>query len=239
MAHALAKPTPGASPMRLAVPVLLIAVIALSAAEPKSDSGWIDLFNGKNLDGWVQKGGKAKYEAKNGEIVGTTVANTDNSFLCTAKDYGNFILELDFKVHPKLNSGVQIRSHAYDKDTTADINGKPKKFPAGRVHGYQVEIDPSDRAFTGGIYDEARRGWLKDLKDNEAGRKAFKQNEWNHFHIECKGDSIKVALNGVPTADLKDSMTATGFIALQVHQIGKKDEAWDVHFKNIKLKELK
>ena len=112
------------------------------------------------------------------------------------------------------------------------------KFAADRVHGYQVEIDPSDRAFTGGIYDEGRRGWLVKLDNNEAARKAFKHNEWNHFKIECKGDSMKVWLNGVPTADIKDSMTASGFIALQVHQ-NKASEPLDVHWKNIKLKELK
>src|SRR3954451_24825851 len=125
-----------------AVPLLVLAAAAV-ASEP-SAGGWVDLFNGKDLTGWVQRGGKAKYSVENGEIVGRTVPNTDNSFLCTTKDYGDFILELDFKVHPQLNSGVQIRSHAYDKDTTANINGKPRKFPAGRVHGYQVEIDPSD-----------------------------------------------------------------------------------------------
>src|SRR5205814_3128422 len=121
--------------------IAFAAALAVPAAEPKSDDGWVNLFNGKDLTGWVQHSGKAKYTVENGEIVGRTAPNTENSFLCTAKDYGDFILELDFKVHPKLNSGVQVRSHAYDTDTTANINGKPRKFPAGRVHGYQVEID--------------------------------------------------------------------------------------------------
>jgi hypothetical protein len=223
----------------LAASAVFVGALALPAAEPKSESGWVDLFNGKNLDGWVRRSGKADFKVENGEIVGRTVAGEQNSFLCTTKNYADFVLELDFKVHPKLNSGVQIRSHAYDKETTATINGKPRKFPADRVHGYQVEIDPSERAYTGGIYDEARRGkFLADLKDNEAGRKAFKQNEWNHFKIECKGDSMKVWLNGVQTADLKDSMTPSGLIGLQVHQ-SKSAETLDVHFKNIRLKELK
>src|SRR5205823_6022452 len=125
------------------------------------------------LDGWVPRGGKAKYRAENGEIIGSTVPNTENSFLCTKKDYGDFILELEFKVQAPLNSGVQVRSQCFDEAKSVKLGDKTYKIPAGRVHGYQVEIDPSDRAWTGGLYDEGRRGWLNDLKNNEAARKAF------------------------------------------------------------------
>jgi hypothetical protein len=232
---------------RLAIPCVLTALAAVvfsvtpapvRSADKKAD-GWVSLFNGKNLDGWVQRGGKASYKAENKEIVGSSVPNTGNSFLCTAKDYANFILELEFKVDPTLNSGVQIRSHCYDKPTTVEWNGKKIKIPADRVHGYQVEIDPSARAWTAGIYDEGRRGWLNDLKNNEPARKAFKQNEWNKFHIECRGDSIKTSLNGVPAADLKDAMTPSGFIGLQVHGVGKRAEPLVVRFRNLRIKELK
>jgi hypothetical protein len=208
------------------------------AADQPAEEGWVSLFNGKDLDGWVERSGKAKYRAEDGQIIGTAVPNSDNSFLCTQKDYADFILELEFKVDPDLNSGVQIRSHYYEKPTTVEIGGKKRTFPADRVYGYQVEIDPSSRAWTGGIYDEARRGWLVDLKDNEPARKAFKPNEWNKFHIECKGDSIKTWLNGVPAADLKDSMTPSGFIALQVHAV-KEDKQLEIRFRNLRLKELK
>ena len=199
------------------------------------------LFDGKTLNGWTQHGGKAKYEIDNGEIVGTSVPNTGNSFLCTDKTYGDFILELEFKVDPLLNSGVQIRSEVYDKPTVVEINGKKRKFPADRVHGYQVEIDPSARAWTGGIYDEARRGWLNNLAKNEPARKAFKQNEWNKFRIVCRGDSIKTWLNDVPAADLKDSLTPRGFIALQVHGVGKDKNkvGKQVRWRNIRIQELK
>jgi hypothetical protein len=145
--------------------------------------------------------------------------------LCTDETYGNFILELEFKVHPKMNSGVQIRSNSY---------AEYQKF---RVHGYQVEIDPSDRAWSGGIYDEGRRGWLYDLEGKPDARKAFKQNEWNHFRVEAKEESIKTWVNGVPAADLKDFMTARGFIALQVH--GTRDkEPHHVRWRNIRLIDL-
>jgi hypothetical protein len=215
-----------------------IALILVSGVV--AEEGLVPMFDGKTFSGWTQKGGEAKYTIQDGVITGTSVADTPNSFMCTEKLYGDFILELDFKVDPKLNSGVQIRSAAYEKDETTKIGGKDKKFEAGRVHGYQVEIDPSPRAYTGGIYDEARRGWLNDLKDNEAARKAFKQNEWNHFRIECRGSSIKTWLNGVPAADLKDDMTAKGFIALQVHTVGKSAEkiGAQVCWKNVRIKEL-
>lgn len=225
--------------MKRVVVIIAVGVLTSPALAGKKD-GLKPIFDGKTLNGWEQRGGEAEYLVEDGMIVGTTVPNTPNSFLCTEKDYGDFILELDFKVAPEMNSGVQIRSQCYEKDVETEIKGKKKKFPAGRVHGYQVEIDPSERAYTGGIYDEGRRGWLNDLAENEPARQAFKQNEWNHFRVECKGDSIKTWLNGVPAADLKDAMTPKGFIGLQVHGIGKHPERLgkQVRWKNIMIKEL-
>lgn len=191
------------------------AAVAAEVAEAQ------DLFDGKTLQGWVQKGGKARYQVEDGCIVGTTVLNTPNSFLCTEKEYGNFILDLDFKVHPSLNSGIQIRSQSLPD------------YKNGQVHGYQVEIDPSARAWSAGIYDEGRRGWLVDLKDNEPARKAFRQNEWNHYRIEAIGDTMKTWINGVPAATLKDSMTPRGFIALQVHN--SKEAGLQIRWRNLRL----
>lgn len=202
---------------------LLALPLALSAAEPGE---WVDLFNGKDLDGWVQRGGEAKYTVEDGAIVGTTVPKTPNSFLCTEKDYANFILELEFKVDPTLNCGVQIRS-----------NSLPD-YKDGQVHGYQVEIDPSDRGWSGGIYDEGRRGWLDDLSGKPAARYAFRQNEWNRFRVEAVGDRIRTFVNDVPAADLTDDMTATGFIALQVHGIGNREETLQVLYRNIRIQDL-
>lgn len=190
-----------------------------------ADEQWQDLFDGETLNGWTQRNGKAMYTVEDGVIVGTTVFGEPNSFLCTDTIYGDFILEFEFKVHPQMNSGVQIRSNSY------------KKYKNFRVHGYQVEIDPSDRAWTGGIYDEARRGWLYDLEDKPEAQKAFKQNEWNHVRVEAREESIKTWVNGVPVADLKDFMTARGFIALQVH--GTKDkEPHQVRWRNIRIQDL-
>jgi hypothetical protein len=218
----------------------LAAVPALSADD--AESGWVSLFNGKNLTGWVQYGGQAKYRAEDGQIIGSTVPNTTNSFLCTKKHYADFVLELEFKVDPNLNSGVQVRSHVYDEEKAVEWKGKTVKIDAGRVHGYQVEIDPDvkrGRLWTGGIYDEGRRGWLVNLEHNEAARKAFKPEQWNKFHIECKGPSITTRLNGVAAADLNDAMTPSGFIGLQVHAVGKKTEPLEVRFRDLRIRVLK
>jgi hypothetical protein len=221
---------------------LFVTLTSVRSADKAADEGWVNLFNGKDLDGWVSRGGNAKYRAENGQIIGTSVPNTTNSFLCTKKDYTDFILELEFKCAADLNSGVQIRSQCFDEPKTVELNGKTYKIAAGRVHGYQVEIDADvkrGRLWTGGIYDEGRRGWLQDLKNNEPARKAFKPDEWNKFHIECKGDSIKTWLNGVLAADLKDAVTPSGFIGLQVHGVGKKETPLEVRFRNLRIKELK
>jgi hypothetical protein len=215
----------------------LVLLAALPAAA--QDDGFKPLFDGKSLNGWKQHGGRAKYSVEDGAIVGRSVPNTENSFLCTEKEYGDFILELEFKVHPELNSGVQIRSQVFAEPKEIEVEGKKRKLPADRVHGYQVEIDPSSRSYSGAIYDEARRGrFLQDLANNEAARKAFKQNEWNKFRIECRGDSIKTWINDVPAVDLKDGMTAKGVIALQVHGVGKREEPLEVRWRNIRIKEL-
>lgn len=218
-------------------PILATLLVLLAGTALADD--FKPLFDGKTLDGWKQHGGKAKYTVEDGAIVGTSVPNTANSFLCTEKEYGDFILELEFKVHPQLNSGVQIRSEVFSEEKEIELEGKKRKVPADRVHGYQVEIDPSERSYSGAIYDEARRGrFLADLKDNEPARKAFKQNEWNKFRIECRGDSIKTWINDVPAVDLKDGLTPKGVIALQVHGVGKREDPLDVRWRNIKIQEL-
>ena len=190
-----------------------------------AQSEWTYLFNGKDFAGFKQLNGKAKYTVEDGVMVGTTVANTPNSFMATEKKYGDFILEVDFWVDPNMNSGIQIRS-----------NSLPE-YRDGRVHGYQVEIDPAERAWSGGIYDEGRRGWLYPLDQNPEGRKAFKNGQWNHYRIEAIGPSIRTWVNGIPTADLIDDMTAEGFIAFQVHSIRDESQAGrQIRWKNIRIK---
>ncbi len=220
---------------------LLLAALPSSAQE----TGFVPLFDGHSFTGWKQHGGEAKYVIEGDTIVGTSVADTPNSFLCTEREYGDFILELDLKVDKELNSGIQIRSHVFDKPAEQGLKdpaGKMEtyKFPADRVHGYQVEIDPSDRAWSGGIYDEARRGWLYDLEadDRKVARQAFQKSEWNHYRVEAVGPSIKTWINGVPVADLTDDVDANGLIALQVHAVENHLAGKQVRWRNIRIKVL-
>jgi hypothetical protein len=201
---------------------LSLMAITLLGAEQEP---WQVLFDGKSLEGWTQRGGKAIYQVVENQIVGTTVLNTPNSFLCTNNPYGDFILELEFKGAPNLNSGIQIRSRSVPE------------YQNGQVHGYQVEIDPSERGWTGGIYDEARRGWLYTLEKNPSAQKAFQEGQWNHLRIEAIGDNLKTWLNSVPAANLEDDQTRQGFIALQVHSVGSKNEleGLKVHWRNIRI----
>ena len=213
--------------MKRFIAFLLVSVIVYISAPDMSlaaGADWEDLFDGKTLNGWVQRNGQAKYTVQDGMIVGTTVLNTPNSFLCTKKMYTDFILELEFLVEPGMNSGIQIRSHSF------------RHYRNQRVHGYQVEIDTSDRAWSGGIFDESRRGWLYPLKDKPEAQKAFKLGQWNHYRIEAIGDRIRTWVNGVPAADLKDDMTSTGFIALQVH--GSKEADKKIKWRNIRIRDL-
>jgi hypothetical protein len=199
---------------------LLIASVSCKSG----DKQWQNLIKG-DLSNWVQLNGTATYELKNGEIIGTAVLNSPNSFLCTKENYGDFILEFDTWFDLQMNSGVQFRSES-----------KPD-YQNGRVHGYQVELDPSDRAWSGGIYDEGRRGWLYPLDKNPAGQKALNKNGWNHYRVEAIGNSIRTWINGIPCADLVDDMTLSGFIALQVHSIGKDSTKTgiQVKWKNIRI----
>lgn len=203
---------------------ILLAILLLFTAAISAQEKWEPLFNGKNLKGWKKLNGKAEYKVVDGTIVGISKMNTPNTFLATEKNYGDFILEFDFKVDDGLNSGVQFRSLSL------------KDYQNGRVHGYQFEIDPAERAWTGGIYDEARRNWLYPMTVNPPARTAFKNGQWNKARIEAIGSSIRTWVNGIACANIWDDMTLEGFIALQVHAIGDKaQEGKTVSWKDIRI----
>ena len=210
--------------LKFSVLLIAMAMIILACRE-QPEAPWVSLFDSKTLNGWTQKGGEALYEVREGAIVGVTVNHSLNSFLTTEKTFDDFILELEFKVDPTMNSGIQIRSNSY------------AHYLNGRVHGYQIEIDPSERAWSAGIYDEARRGWLHPLTDeNVLAKKAFKQNDWNHYRIEALGDTLKTWINEIPAAHLIDDQTSRGFIALQVHSIsGDQKEGTEIAWKNLRI----
>jgi hypothetical protein len=201
-----------------------VFLFLLYGVQSQAQSPWEYLFNGKDLEGWIQLGGEALYSVEDECIVGRSVYKTPNSFLTTPLEYGDFILEFEVKVDPSLNSGVQFRSNSLED------------YRNGRVHGYQVEIDPSDRAFSGGVYDEQRRGWLYPLSMNEKGRKAFRNGEWNHYRVEAVGNEINTWVNGIHCTHLIDDMTSAGFIGLQVHSIGSEDMAGtEVRWRHVRM----
>ena len=192
----------------LAAALLCPSTLAQEALHP--------LFDGRSLDAWEQHG-NAVWSVQDGVIDGKS-GGGDHGWLCTKKHYGDFTLELEVKIDSG-NSGVQIRSHFGSK---------------GQMVGYQIEVDPTERAWSGGLYEQGRRGWLQNLTNNTPARKAFKVGEWNKYRIECVGDSIKSWINGVPATDYIDSMDIEGTIALQVHA-GKTTH---VQFRNIRLHDL-
>ncbi|MHC4743023.1 MAG: 3-keto-disaccharide hydrolase [Planctomycetota bacterium] len=231
--------------MRIVNRVIFIVLVAaalngLAFARRSPQRSMESLFDGRTLDGWEVKGGTAKYHVEDGAIVGTTVEGSPNTFLCTKKNYGNFMLIFEVKVDPVLNSGVQIRSHAYKKDTKLTIwrNGRKREQlrKAGTVFGYQVEIANAAGGASGGIWDEARKAmWLYDAKTNEKASKAMKDNEWNEFRVLTVGDRIRTWVNGVACADFRDPTDQTGFIGLQVHSF-KGDRPAQVRWRNMRIR---
>jgi hypothetical protein len=201
---------------------LIMIMIILNFAQ--NQPPWIELYNGKDLSNWKILNGDAEYRVESDMIVGVARMGTPNTFLATKKDYSDFILEYEVLLDKRLNSGVQIRSLS------------KSDYKNGRVHGYQVELDPSKRAWTGGLYEEGRRGWLYHLEYNPAAKTAFKNEKWNQFRVEAIGNNIRTWVNDVATADLVDDMIPSGFIALQVHSINDPSlEGAKVKFRNIRI----
>jgi hypothetical protein len=224
----------------------------LSASGTVAQDGWVNLFNGNNLDGWVEHSGNARYAVEDGVLTGESVSSTGNSFLCTTQTFGNFELELEYKCDALLNSGVQIRSEVFPDERTLNIGGKEIKLPPDRIHGYQCEIDMDaarGRMWTAGIYDEARRGWLFPV-DGEKGRQGMafsgqgrvvsKNGEWNKLRIVANGPVIQTWLNGVARAEICDNLTPRGVIGLQVHGVGNATNkvGLKVSFRNIRIHEI-
>ena len=208
----------------------LSAFVFLLLGQVHAQTSWTKIFDGKTLTGWKQMAGKARFDAYQGMIIGVSVPNSPNSFLCTEKEYSDFALEMDVLMDDtSFNSGVQFRSHF-------DPSGNNR---AGKVYGYQYELDPSLRGWTGGLYDEGRRDWLYPLSLNPKAKSLFKLKEFNRVHIECVGNETRTWINGVPAAYLVDMLDYQGFIALQVHAVSKPELAGQrVFFRNIRIKTI-
>ncbi|MFT5423885.1 MAG: hypothetical protein ACI89L_001676 [Phycisphaerales bacterium] len=186
---------------------------------------WLDLVRDEK---WQPRGGRAPFRVIDGTVIGTSQPDTPNSFLTTERTYADFELLYEVRQDPRLNSGVQVRSA---------VDGGYDNRDGGLI-GYQIELDPSDRAYSGGIYDERRRGWLTPLVDQPYARRAYRPGEWNQFRVLAQGDRIRTWVNGVPAADLLDAMTRTGHIGLQVHGVGPEQEPMKVEWRNVRLRKL-
>jgi hypothetical protein len=236
------------------IAILSVAVITMACKNKSAkQDGWKDLFDGKTLNGWrvinqdwTNPDSKPDFYVENGMIVCNTTMDNEGGYLVLEKSYDNFILEFDVKIDTSLNSGLQCRSRQWEKDTATvyvagDAQGTKRltKWRKGYVWGYQIEVDPSSRAWSGGLYEPGNRGWIVTLAGNETARKAFKPMDWNHFKIVMNGTKIQTWVNNIQTVDITDNMSASGIIGLQFHrayndyQINKKS-MW----KNIRIKEL-
>ncbi len=203
----------------------ILIIILFNSFNYAQKNGWICLLERKKAKDFQQLNGTATYKIKGKKLIGISKMNTPNSFFATKKTYDDFILEFQVKIDTGLNSGVQIRSES------------KSDYMDGRVHGYQVEIETSPRKWAGGIYEEARRGWLYPLKENPKGQAAWKNGKWNHYRIEAIGNELKTWVNGIPCAYLIDDMTAEGFIAFQVHGISSEhQDGKKVKWRKIKIK---
>ena len=193
-----------------------------------SPTPWTRLFEDTTDADWMIRGGRATYTMQDGVLTGTSVPNSPNTFYTTARTYSDFELIYEVRVHPDLNSGVQIRS--------AVMGGVENRN--GNLQGYQIEVDPEPRAYTAGIYDERRRGWLHPLHTTPSPRRAFRPGDWNTVRVVACGDTIRTWINGVPAAEIFDAMTASGHIGFQVHDVGGREDPLTVEFRNARIREL-
>jgi len=208
-----------------ALAVVLGLLTTSGARAQEAAPAAINLYDGKSLGGWIQRGDPGTiWKADGDAIVGAADSRAKaHGFLCTEREYGDFILDLDFKVDPRFRAGIQLRSMSYPE------------YYGGVVHGDQVVIAPS--ATTGGIMEEGGRHWLYDLKGNDAIVKAYRREGWNHLTVVAVGDTIKTWMNGVEAANLRDGKTPVGFIALEVNR-GAAGQPLEARFRNLRLLRL-
>ena len=205
---------------RLLRGALAAALVASSgvANGRSDDDGFVSLFDGKTLKGWIPRGG-GKYSVDNGTLLGVSGTGA-HGWLCSEKTYGDFILELEARAEDLGNSGIQVRSRILDNND---------------MIGYQLDFDRT-RPSSGRLYDEGRRKLLQDVPLDPECRNALKPEGWNRIRIECVGDHIRSWVNGVAIVDYRDPVDPEGIIALQVHSGLRKRVR--MRWRNIRIKDL-
>lgn len=206
------------------VPVFTCLLALLCAPSLHAEETWTSLFDGKTLAGWHNPYPYGKVWVEDGAIC---VQADKKFFLISDKSYSDFILEAEIMLpaEGKANSGVMLRCHVEGAGTDKT-----------KVYGYQSECDPSERAWAGGFYDEARRLWIHPVKGDEGKVKLYQapQGKWIKYRLECIGDHLKFFVDGNLTSDERDSMDLTGPLGLQHH--GEKGQIY--RFRNIRIQDL-
>jgi hypothetical protein len=183
----------------------------------------VSLFDGKTFKGWEGDTNKT-FQIRDGAIVGGTLNEkiSRNEFLCTTRNYTNFVLTLKFKlVGEGANAGIQFRT---------------KRIPNHHeVSGYQADM--GDPAWWGCLYDESRRNKILAQSNSAEVNKVLKRNDWNEYKIKAEGKRIQLWINGLQTIDYTEAdpnIEESGVIAVQIHS-GPPSEAW---YKEITIQEL-
>ncbi len=196
----------------------LFVAVALAAAKPAR------LFNGRSFAGW--NGNLQIFRIESRAIVGGSLNDkvARNEFLCTDKEYSDFVLRAKFKLlgdPTKANAGIQFRSKRIPNDH--------------EVIGYQADMGQN---YWGALYDESRRKKVLAQPNSDELKKVLKLNDWNNYEIRAEGKRIRLSINGVQTVDYTeadDSITQTGCICVQIHA-GPPSEAW---YKDITIESIK
>ncbi|MFC7292873.1 family 16 glycoside hydrolase [Hirschia litorea] len=202
--------------MRIVSGTSIVALVAALGAcstsmHPLEKAEWKSLFDGKSLDGWTVVNGDDPFEVVDGAIVGKTVSGVPTRYLTSEKTYGDFIFEAEMNNAEGANSGIQFRSQI------------GTWFYSG-LNGYQLEVDHSDRLWTGGIYTEGLAVWKYPVIENDACRAAWNNAQWNKLRIEAKGTQLRTFVNDTPCAYVYDETLLEGYLGLQVHSIGTNPE---------------
>jgi hypothetical protein len=209
--------------------VVAVAVAAgISAcsggASLSSGEGWRPLFNGIDLDGWSNPYDWGTATVADGEIH---LVGDRKFFLMTDESFDDFEFEGEVLMPDTMsNAGFMFRANVEEN----------------RVYGYQAEVDPKARRWSGGLYDESRRGWLVPANGDQAAGEAFRADpgaafrpaEWNRYRIRAVGDNLEIWVNGVQTVAYRDTVDASGPIGIQHH--GEDGKVY--RYRNLRVREL-
>jgi len=234
--------------------VLILAVLVVGCKtiekrtnekiEMDTNDGWVDLFDGESFHGWRLRGGDADIYIEDGMIINNAIMGSPSTILATEKYYDDFILTFEVKTVGVINSGMNFRGHVWEKDTEVEsvsgsLKTSTKLREAGTMWAYQAEVDATDRAWTGGLYEGGNRGWLVPLNNNEPARKAYKRGDWNSLKVKAQGNHIQIWINGVLAVDTTDDNSSTGFIGMQNHGVSRENQpGMKTMWRNIRIKEL-